>query len=320
MATVYPVEPFDAIADAALLCDVMRRSRTDEKSIIEVLTNRGIIQRLEIAKVYKTYHGNALISDLKGRVSGNLWNVTAALMTPLPHYYAKELHDALSARATDEEAIIEILCTLSNYGITTITESYEELYGKSLENDLKDNTSGPFERLSVPLCQAKRNETHVIDHAQAKSDAQKLFDTGAKQWSAEDSHFNTIIVTHSYPQLAQTFLEYEHISGDDIEVPVEKAFSGNIKKGVLAIVKCVKSKIGFFTGRLHSAMQGIGTNDRTLIRIVVSRSEIDLGDIKKVFERRYGKSLESWIAGDTSGDYKKTLLSIVSTNSELRIF
>nr|XP_032522157.1 annexin B9-like isoform X4 [Danaus plexippus plexippus] len=81
---------------------------------------------------------------------------------------------------------------------------------------------------------------------------------------------------------------------------------------MLAIVKCVKSKVGFFAERLYYSMKGIGTNDKTLIRIIVSRSEIDLGDIKQAFLEKFGKPLEDWISDDTKGDYKRVLLTLVS--------
>lgn len=54
-------------------------------------------------------------------------------------------------------------------------------------------------------------------------------------------------------------------------------------------------RTNFYAKRLHSSMEGLGTNDNQLIRIIVTRSEIDLDDIKVAFEKKFKKSLKKWI-------------------------
>ncbi len=84
-------------------------------------------------------------------------------------------------------------------------------------------------------------------------------------------------------------------------------------------------------------MRGLSTDHNALIRIIVSRSEIDLANIKLEYERMYGKTLYSsvevikmdtthffWLQKNksqklqfhnsqdaTSGDYRRSLLTLI---------
>lgn len=59
------------------------------------------------------------------------------------------------------------------------------------------------------------------------------------------------------------------------------------------VVECVQSPSAFFAKRLNDAMSGAGTDDTTLIRVIVCRSEIDLGTVKAEYERVYNRTLLS---------------------------
>jgi hypothetical protein len=57
--------------------------------------------------------------------------------------------------------------------------------------------------------------------------------------------------------------------------------------------------------------KGAGTKDRTLIRNIVLRSEIDMREIKIEFQRKFSKTLESFIKADCSGDYERALRCLI---------
>ncbi|CAH1988862.1 unnamed protein product [Acanthoscelides obtectus] len=309
--TVVPANPFNPRDDAEVLRKAMKGFGTDEKAIINVLARRTNAQRLQIAVEFKTMYGKDLIKDLKSELSGNFENLIVAMMTPLPEYYAKELHDAMSGIGTDEDVLIELLCTMSNQEIRTIRQAYEAMYHRPLESDIKGDTSGTFKRLMVSLCNACRDESMAVNPEAAKRDAQALLRAGELRLGTDESTFNMVLCQRNYAHLQLVFQEYHNITGHDIEKAIKNEFSGDCEQGFLAVIRSIKNQPQFFARMLNKSMKGLGTNDRQLIRLVVTRCEVDMVEIKREYQAMFGESLADAIKGDCSGDYKKCLLALI---------
>ncbi|OWR45385.1 annexin isoform 2 [Danaus plexippus plexippus] len=365
--TVVGVPNFNAAEDAAALRAAMKGLGTDEQAIIDILTTRSNIQRQAISKAFTHEYGRDLIEDLKSELGGHFEDVIVALMLPPAEYLCKELNHCMEGMGTDESVLVEILCTRTKPEIAEIVQAYERLYNRPLAEHMCSETSGDFRRLLTLIvtshAQGARDEETGVDPARAAEAAQQLYEAGEAKWGTDEEIFNKILAHESFAQLQLVFEEYKNIAGRTIEQAIKAEVDGELKDALSAIefvsgnhsrllagdtfsdcmggsdqlmLECVQCSASWFAARLRGAMQGLGTDDRTLIRVVVSRSEVDLGRIKEQYERMYDKTLESEIrvlecvenaaawfarrlrdATQGAGTEDKTLVRVIVSRAEL---
>jgi len=157
-----------------------------------------------------------------------------------------------------------------------------------------------------------RDEGRWGDHDLAVELAEKLYDAGEAKLGTDEEEFTRIMVQYSYPQLRLTFRECEKLSGKPFSEMIDDEFTGSMQKGLLAIYQTAINRPAYFAQELHNALAGIGTTDRTLIRILVSRGEIDLANIRDEYEAMFERSLVDHIDSDCHGEYKRALMAIVN--------
>lgn len=309
--TLKPYSGFNVEQDCQALRKAMKGFGTDEKAIIEILGRRSSDQRQNIKLMYKTCFGRDLVSDLKSELGGRFEDACIALMMRSDEYDAYELRRAMRGAGTDEAALIEILCTRNNTQIKAATASYKHMYGRDLEKDIISETSGHFKKLLVSMSAAGRQEHQPLDHNKARADAQALYNAGERRWGTDENQFNMILASQSYEQCRAVFDAYISISGRDIEQSIKSEMSGDLATGLLTIVRVIRNKQAYFADRLYHSMKGLGTDDRTLIRVIVSRCEVDMQQIKLEFQKRYNKDLIKFVRDDVSGDYRRLMLTLL---------
>uniref|UniRef100_A0A8C8FKT3 Annexin n=1 Tax=Oncorhynchus tshawytscha TaxID=74940 RepID=A0A8C8FKT3_ONCTS len=296
--SIKPKADFNAKDDAVALRKAMKGLGTNEKTLIDVLTQRSSGQRQLICKAYQEEApGKTLVEDLEGDNYGHFEDLLVALVTPPVIYDCQEVTKAMKGVGTKDSVLIEIFATRSNKQIKEISDAYLKQTEKKLTLDLKKETSGEFAKAILILAEGKRDENTHVDAAKAKEDAKTLYNAGEKKWGTDESKFIDILCQRSIPQLRQTLVEYKTISGKSLQESIEGEMSGDLEELLVAIVKCVKNVPAYLAERLHQGMKGGGTDECTLNRIMVSRSEIDMLDIRAEFKKLYSYSLHSAIEG-----------------------
>ncbi|KAG9340702.1 hypothetical protein JZ751_020292, partial [Albula glossodonta] len=295
--TVVPVADFDPERDAARIETAIKTKGVDEQTIIDVLTKRSYNQRREIAFAYERRAKKDMITALKGALSGSLETVILGLMKSTSQYDATEIKASMKGLGTDEESLIEILCSRSSEELVDIKKVYKELFKKELEKDVAGDTSGHFAKLLLALVKTKRDDpSNVVDYEKIDQDARALFEAGVQNKGTDVATWISIMSERSVPHLQKVFDRYKSYSPYDMQESIRKEVKGDLEKSFLTLVQCFENKQLYFANRLHDAMKSKGAKEKVVTRIMVSRCEVDLMKIRSEFKKQYGKSLYQTIA------------------------
>lgn len=286
------------------------KSSKGQSEIIKIICNRTNEERQKIKQLYITSYGEDLEKALCSKLSGNFEDCIVALLNTPSEYDAKQLHKAIAGLGTDEDTLTEIIATRPKWKIEEIKAEYEKLYNVTLEKDIHGDTSGTYRQLLVALLQGGRSENPYPNEKECKKICEELYNGGEAIKGTDNDLFIKYFANKSPAELAMVSQLYHKKYNKSLLDVIEKEFSGDVKVLFSTLLKALVKPAEYFATRVNKAVKGWGTNNNLLIRILVTRDEIDMPQIKKCYKELYKKDMLEDIKDDTSGDYRELLIEL----------
>ena len=306
------VDPSAYLQHVEILRNACQGAGTDEDAICKVIASTTNQERAVIRRLYTQKYNEDLVTRLQSELSGDFKEAAVgSFMTPT-EYDAYCLNGALKGVGTKEGVLSEIIGSRTPQELAAIKQVYAANYGDVLDNAVASDTSGEYQKLLLNLLQCQRSQSLQPDQAGCMNDAAALYQAGEGKWGTDEATFNRVFATRSPADLALINQYYKQHSGQGLLGAIDSEFSGDTKELLDTIVRSNVDPYGYYAGRIHESVAGLGTNDSRLIRNVCARHAVDMPYIKQAYLRDYGKDMLSDIQGDTSGHYRQVLSSLVS--------
>ncbi|XP_011444277.3 annexin A6 isoform X2 [Magallana gigas] len=308
--TIKAANNFNPSTDCERLHDALMEDHPDEDVIIEVLTTRSNGQRQILKNKWSSkYKKHSLESRLKEKLSVDYDETIMGMMMTPSEYDVHCLHEALDGMGLSDPVLVGILCTRDAKEMKEIKDIFKKEYKKDLTEELTAHIDPDLAEFVTLLCQGDRDQGKEVNAQTARKDAEKMNKNG--RVDVVDKAFRDVVLKKNHAQVKQTFEEFKQLTGSDIYQSIADTVVGETEDAYISLVKAIEDPVRFYVEKLFSSFGGIGTNEDNIIRIIISRSEIDMRDIKVEFQKRNQKSLSAMLKTDFPGDSKNMLLAIL---------
>jgi len=234
-------------------------------------------------------------------------------------YDVELVNKALAGFGTNETLLTELILGRPAHEVRWLKTGYKLRFGRDLVDSVKSDLSGKLERMYIMALHAQKpiDLPHTVaDPTKVAEDIETL-NTAAKK--KNELPFFEILINRSDRHLAAVIQGFGQ-RYKSLSKVIKKNFSGNMQEALLYIMHGVKPKrdgqgIWRDAKMLEKTMAGLGTKDTMLIyRLLRAHWDpVRFKAVKDAYLRRYGKTLEHRVKGETSGPYRDVLIAIIGT-------
>ncbi|XP_031111089.1 annexin D4-like [Ipomoea triloba] len=221
---------------------------------------------------------------------------------------ARLLNEALvNGNGPLHDVIIETACTRSSNELLGAKRAYHSLFEHSIEDDIASYIPNPERKLFFALVSPYRYEGPIVDQDIAQSDA-LMFERAircSRNNILQDEDVLRVLTTSSKMHFKAIYEHYRLIRGKDLDKDLEAEFA------LKCAVQCLCTPHAYFSEVLGSSLRA-EVNDTAVSRVIVTRAEADMKQIRQEYLRKYRFNLPNRIEELANGSYKDFLLTLVA--------
>ncbi|GJN31499.1 hypothetical protein PR202_gb19907 [Eleusine coracana subsp. coracana] len=215
-------------------------------------------------------------------------------------------------RAHPPPVLVEVACTRAADDLLGARRAYHALYHRSIEEDVAYLVKDANANLLLGLVTAYRYEGQHVSEELAKEEAKALAAAvksapATTKLLVQNEQVVRVLATRSKPQLRATFKIYKELQGK----PLEEDLAG--EPCLQEAVKCLDAPANYFAEVISAAFKDDADKQAkaALTRVVVSRAEADMDEIKDACAKQHGSKLVDAVAKNTHGLYRDALLAMI---------
>ncbi|KAI1720706.1 annexin domain-containing protein [Ditylenchus destructor] len=307
--------------------------QSNDKAIINVMLAHNNFQRQKIAAAYEGMYNRKLAEDIEEEAGGYFLDAVLALIQPAHIYSTRTLYYAISGRTYSRSIAVDIALTSTAPQLKVLRDTYQSEFRIALERDVNVKVEGLFGKMLLQLLMRGKDFEVDVDVELAERQVELLHASGGVEEIGRNLDLFTRLFGSQGLNQIRTFLErYDshamnvdgEIRGKDFESVIRKNVNihSDVKQMLLLFVRISRNMQLYFAEKLHEAISGTRPDHSSIIRILVSRSEIDLHDICDEYKRKYGHHVVFDLQNTCSGDFLRLLNQLVNPcdYSDIEVF